>query len=156
VLDTIVGIHERGIWLEVLTLTIPGFNDSDEELTRAARFLASVSRDIPWHVTAFHPDYKMTDRGSTPAGTLRRACEIGTAEGLRYVYAGNLAGGVGKWEDTRCPGCGTTLIERSGFRVLANRMVEGACPKCATPIPGRWDRRLEGTTRTHGIPLPVI
>ena len=156
VLDTIVGIHERGIWLEVLTLTIPGFNDSEEELTRAARFIASVSRDIPWHVTAFHPDYKMTDRGSTPADTLRRACEIGTAEGLHYVYAGNIAGGVGKWEDTRCPACSATVIERSGFRVLANRLVDGACPKCSTPIPGRWDHRLEGTTQTHGIPLPVI
>jgi len=156
VLDTIAGIHERGIWLEVLTLTIPGFNDSDAELTRAARFIASVSRDIPWHVTAFHPDYKMTDRGATPAETLLRACEIGTAEGLRYVYAGNLPGRLGEWENTRCPGCGKTVIERKGFRVLANRLVEGACPTCATAIPGRWDGKAEGTTRTRGIPLPVI
>ncbi len=155
VLDTIAGIHERGIWLEVLTLVIPGFNDSEEELTRAARFVASVSRDIPWHVTAFHPDYKMTDRGRTPAATLLRACEIGTSEGLRYVYAGNISG-MGPWENTRCPGCGTTLIERSGFRVLANRLENGACPGCATPIPGRWDPTVEGTTRTHGIPLPVV
>jgi pyruvate formate lyase activating enzyme len=156
VLDTIAGIHERGIWLEVLTLTIPGFNDSDDELTRAARFVASVSRDIPWHVTAFHPDYKMTDRGATPASTLLKACEIGTAEGLRYVYAGNIPGRTGHWENTRCPKCSTTLIERRGFRVLANRLVGGTCPSCATPIPGRWDASVEGTTRTHGIPLPVI
>ena len=156
VLDTIAGIYERGIWLEVLTLTIPGFNDSDDELTRAARFIAAISKDIPWHVTAFHPDYKMTDRGATPAETLLRACEIGTAEGLRYVYAGNLPGRLGKWENTRCPGCGETVIERRGFRVLANRLVEGACPKCATAIPGRWDGSAEGTTRTHGIPLPVL
>src|SRR4030095_9198603 len=155
-LDTIAGIHERGIWLEVLTLVIPGFNDSEEELTRAARFVASVSKDIPWHVTAFHPDYKMTDRGATPVETLLRACEIGTAEGLRYVYAGNIPGRLGKWEDTRCPSCGTSVIARRGFRGLETRLVGGACPKCATPIPGRWDGAVEGTTRTHGIPLPVI
>jgi pyruvate formate lyase activating enzyme len=156
VLETIAGIHERGIWLEVLTLTIPGFNDSDAELTCAARFIASISRDIPWHVTAFHPDYKMNDRGATPAATLLRACEIGVAEGLRYVYAGNLPGRTGHWENTRCPQCRETLIERAGFRVLANRLAGGSCPKCATPIPGRWDRSVEGTSRTRGIPLPVV
>ncbi|MEO8349217.1 MAG: radical SAM protein, partial [Acidobacteriota bacterium] len=156
VLDTIEGIHRRGIWLEVLTLIIPGFNDSEDELTRAADFVASVSKDVPWHVTAFHPDYKMTDPGATPASTLVRAAEIGTQAGLRYVYAGNLPGRVGKWEDTRCPGCGTSVIERFGFRVRRNRLVNGACPKCATPIPGRWDPRVEGTTRTNGVPLPVF
>jgi pyruvate formate lyase activating enzyme len=156
VLDTIAGLHARGVWLEVLTLAIPGFNDSDAELTRAAAFIASVSRDIPWHVTAFHPDYKMTDRGATPAATLLRACAIGTAEGLRYVYAGNIPGRVGQWEDTRCPGCGETVIARRGFRVLANRLVDGACPRCVTPIPGRWDPAREGTSRTRGVPLPVI
>jgi len=156
VLDTIAGIYARGIWLEVLTLVIPAFNDSEEELTRAARFVASVSKDIPWHVTAFHPDYKMTDRGATPVETLVRACEIGTAEGLRYVYAGNIPGRVGRWEDTRCPSCGETVIERRGFRVVRIRLVGGACPKCATPIPGRWDPAVHGTTRTHGIPLPVV
>ncbi|HEY3170545.1 MAG TPA: AmmeMemoRadiSam system radical SAM enzyme [Thermoanaerobaculia bacterium] len=156
VLDTIVGIHERGIWLEVLTLVIPGFNDSEDELRRAAAFVASVSRDVPWHVTAFHPDYKMTDRDFTPAATLVRAAEIGTKEGLRYVYAGNLPGRVGKWEDTRCPECETAVIERFGFCVRRNRLVAGACPKCQTPIPGRWDPKVEGTTKTNGIPLPVF
>ncbi len=156
VLDTIEGIHRRGIWLEVLTLIIPDFNDSDEELGRAADFVASVSKDIPWHVTAFHPDYKMTDHGATPAATLVRAAEIGARAGLRYVYAGNLPGQVAKWEDTRCPGCGTAVIERAGFRVRRNRLVNGACPKCAAPIPGRWNPAVEGTTKTHGVPLPVI
>jgi pyruvate formate lyase activating enzyme len=156
VLDTIRGIHERGIWLEVLTLTIPGFNDSEEELRQAAAFVASISRDIPWHVTAFHPDYKMNDRGATPASTLIRAAEIGTEEGLRYVYAGNLPGRVGQWENTRCPECRATLIERYGFRVTRNRLRDGACPDCGAAIPGRWDARVEGTTRTHGIPLPVV
>ena len=156
VLDSIASIHARGIWLEVLTLVIPGFNDGEEELRRAARFIASLSPDIPWHVTAFHPDYKMNDRGATPARTLIGAAEIGAQEGLRYVYAGNLPGSTGEWENTRCPGCRLTLIERFGFRVLENRLAAGACPRCATPIPGRWDTRVEGTTRTHGIPLPVI
>ncbi len=156
VLDTIAGIHERGIWLEVLTLVIPGFNDSDDELKRAARFIASVSRDVPWHVTAFHPDYKMTDRGATPVETLVRACEIGTAEGLRYVYAGNIPGRLGRWEDTRCGACGETVIERRGFVVTTNRLVAGKCPKCSAAIPGRWDGALEGTGRTHGVPLPVV
>ncbi|HEY1434279.1 MAG TPA: hypothetical protein VGG65_02830, partial [Thermoanaerobaculia bacterium] len=156
VLDTIAGLHARGLWLEVLTLAIPGFNDSDAELTRAAGFIASLSRDIPWHVTAFHPDYKMTDRGATPAATVRRACAIGAAEGLRFVYGGNVPGGVGPWEDTRCPGCGETLIARRGFRVLANRLAAGACPRCAMPIPGRWDPAREGTSRTRGVPLPVL
>jgi pyruvate formate lyase activating enzyme len=156
VLDTIEGIHARGIWLEVLTLVIPGFNDSEDELRRAAGFVASVSKDIPWHVTAFHPDYKMTDRGATPAATLLRAAEIGTEEGLRYVYAGNLPGRTGKWENTRCPECGETVIERFGFRVVRNRLAAGACPRCQSPIPGRWDPKVEGTTRTNGIPLPVF
>ena len=156
VLDTIAGIHERGIWLEVLTLTIPGFNDSDEELTKAARFVASVSKDIPWHVTAFHPDYKMREPGATPAATLVRACEIGTAEGLRFVYAGNAPGRVGDWENTRCPRCAATLIERFSFRVLSNRIEDGRCPDCGEAIPGRWDGAVEGKTRTHGVPLPVL
>jgi pyruvate formate lyase activating enzyme len=156
VLESIAGIHARGMWLEVLTLTIPGFNDSDEELKRAAEFIASLSRDIPWHVTAFHPDYKMLDRGATPVATLLRAARIGERAGLRYVYAGNLPGQAGEWENTRCPECRETLIERAGFRVLANRLVDGACPRCQTPIPGRWDPSREGTSQTRGVPLPVL
>jgi pyruvate formate lyase activating enzyme len=156
VLESIAGIHARGMWLEVLTLTIPDFNDSDEELKRAAEFIASVSRDIPWHVTAFHPDYKMLDHGATPASTLLRAAQIGERAGLRYVYAGNLPGRTGEWENTRCPECRETVIERAGFRVLANRLVNGACPRCQAPIPGRWDPSREGTSRTRGVPLPVL
>jgi pyruvate formate lyase activating enzyme len=156
VLDSIRGIHERGIWLEVLTLVIPGFNDSESELREAARFVASVSLAIPWHVTAFHPDYKMNDRGATPARTLERAAEIGTEEGLQFVYAGNLPGRLGEWENTRCPNCRRTLIERRGFVVLANTISDGRCPHCAAVIPGRWDAAVEGKTRTRGIPLPVI
>ncbi len=92
VLDTITRVREMGLWLEVVTLVVPGFNDSTAELWDAARFLASISPDIPWHVTAFHSDYKMLDTPSTPVKTLLRAAEIGREAGLHYVYAGNLPG----------------------------------------------------------------
>ena len=130
---------------------VPGFNDSDGELTQMARFLADISVDIPWHVTAFHKDYRMTDPNDTPVATLIRASEIGRAAGLRYVYAGNLPGATASLEDTHCPGCGTALIQRTGFRVRSNRLTaEGKCPQCATQIPGRWDRRSpSGACRTE-------
>jgi pyruvate formate lyase activating enzyme len=138
VLWTIRALHERGIWLEVVTLVIPGFNDSDEELTDTARFLVSVSPDVPWHVTAFHKDYKMTGPDNTGVRTLLRAAEIGAREGLRYVYAGNIPGAVGRWENTWCPGCGALLVERRGFHVRQNRLTAGACPDCGRVIPGYW------------------
>src|SRR5439155_1115787 len=103
VLETIQRLHRLGFWLEVVTLVVPGFNDTDAELRDIARFMASVSPDIPWHVTAFHPDYKMTDRDRTTAKTLLRAAEVGVGEGLHFVYAGNLPGRVGPFENTSCP-----------------------------------------------------
>ena len=137
--DTIRMIHERGIWLEVVTLVIPGFNDSEGELREMARFLASVSRDIPWHVTAFHKDYRMTDPDATPPRTLMRAAEIGVEAGLRYVYAGNLPGQVGPWENTRCPECRETLIERFGYLIRSYRLTpDGSCPRCQCRLPGIW------------------
>src|SRR5512144_135862 len=105
VLDGIRMVHARGIWTEIVTLIVPGFNDSNEELWDAARYIASVSPDIPWHVTAFHPDYKMLEPPPTTVDTLVRAAEIGSEAGLRYVYAGNLPGRVGEWEHTYCPSC---------------------------------------------------
>ncbi len=138
VLDTIACVHRRGLWVEVVTLIVPGFNDSDEELRDIARFLVSVSADIPWHVTAFHPEYKMTAPGATPVATLLRAAEIGRTEGLHYVYAGNVHGGAGENENTRCGGCGTTVVQRSGFRVISNTLRQGCCPSCGMSIPGRW------------------
>jgi pyruvate formate lyase activating enzyme len=139
VLDTIKMVHERGFWLEIVTLVIPGFNDSTDELKAAAEFIAGVSPDIPWHVTAFHQDYKMTGPDNTPVETLIRAAEIGYEAGLNFVYAGNLPGRVGRYEDTFCPSCKTTLIERHGFHVLRNRIEGGACPACKTKVPGRWE-----------------
>jgi pyruvate formate lyase activating enzyme len=139
ILDTIKMVHERGFWLEIVTLIIPGFNDSADELKAAADFIAGVSPDIPWHVTAFHQDYKMTAPDNTSVDTLIRAAETGYAAGLNYVYAGNLPGRVGKYENTCCPNCHALLIERYGFRVLKNRIKGGACPDCNSTIPGRWD-----------------
>ena len=138
VLDTIQRLHAIGFWLEIVTLVVPGFNDSSEELRDMARFLVHVSADIPWHVTAFHQDYKMTGPDNTPVSTLRRAAEIGKSEGLNFVYAGNLPGLVGDWENTNCPGCGELLIERYGFRIRRMRIKNASCPKCARQIPGVW------------------
>jgi pyruvate formate lyase activating enzyme len=139
VLDTIKMVFALGFWMEVVTLIVPGFNDSETELQEAASFLAGISPDIPWHVTAFHKDYKMSDRDNTSARTLIRAAEIGYEAGLRYVYAGNLPGRVGHYEDTLCPGCGRTLIRRYGFQILENRIgPRGRCPDCATAIAGIW------------------
>jgi pyruvate formate lyase activating enzyme len=140
ILASIRGIHARGFWLEIVTLIVPGLNDDEGELREAAEFIASVSPDIPWHVTAFHPDYRMDDRDATPARTLVRAAERGVAAGLRYVYAGNLPGRVGPFEDTRCPGCGTAVVRRIGFHVLERRVdPNGRCEGCATAIAGRWN-----------------
>jgi pyruvate formate lyase activating enzyme len=139
ILDSIRRVHELGFWLEVVTLVVPGFNDSDAELRAIAEFLAGISRDIPWHVTAFHQDYKMIAPEDTPPETLIRAARIGRAAGLHYVYAGNSPGQTGDLENTVCPGCGATVIERYGFRVLRDRLsATGHCPDCGTPLPGFW------------------
>jgi len=139
VLDTIQRLYAMGFWLEIVTLVIPGFNDSNEELRDIAEFLAKVSPDIPWHITAFHQDYKMTDPDNTPAGTLFRAAEIGKTAGLNFIYAGNLPGRVHNWENTYCPACGELLIERVGYRIRAMRVKDGACAKCSRRIPGVWN-----------------
>ena len=156
-LDGIQRAHDLGLWVEIVTLTIPGFNDSNEELWDAARFIAGVSRDIPWHVTAFHKDYKMTDPDNTDAEILLRAAEIGREAGLRFVYAGNLPGQVGEYEDTFCPDCNERLIRRTGYIIHEYRITgDGTCPKCNAVIPGLWPKDpsrvgLNGL----GIPLPV-
>lgn len=138
VLNTIRALKTMGYWLEVVTLVVPEMNDSDEELRDMAQFLVSVHPEIPWHVTAFHEDYRMEGVGHTSAQRLQRAAEIGKEEGLQYVYIGNLPGVAPEWENTHCHACGELLIERYGFRVLENRIADGACPRCQTQIPGVW------------------
>lgn len=138
VLETIRRAKEMGFWVEIVTLVVPGLNDSDDELKRMAGFIVGVSDEIPWHVTAFHPDYEYDGVGRTPVATLLRAYELGRQAGLKYVYAGNVPGGVGVCEHTRCHACGALLIERRGFSVLSNRLVGGRCPGCSAAIPGVW------------------
>lgn len=156
-LDGIKRAHELGLWVEIVTLAIPGFNDSNEELWDAARFIAGVSRDIPWHVTAFHKDYKMTEPDNTDVGTLLRAAEIGREAGLHYVYAGNLPGRVEEYENTYCSNCRQPLIKRSGYVVLEYHLTPaGACPTCGTTLPGVWPADSTGVRLNgHGMPLPV-
>ena len=149
VLDTIERLGRMGFWVEIVTLVVPGFNDSEEELRDIASFLASISPDIPWHVTAFHQDYKMTDPADTTANDLRRAAEIGRSAGLRHVYAGNLPGRVGDWENTRCPACNELLIERVGYRIRRDRVsATGRCPACNEEIAGFWGERRRAARPT--------
>ena len=139
VLDGIKMAVERGFWVEIVTLLVPGFNDSAAELREMAEFITSVSPDIPWHVTAYRPDYKMTDPRATTVKDLLQAVEIGKEVGLRYVYAGNAAGRVGDWEHTFCHNCNTLLIERYGYHIRQYRISDqGSCPHCGTQIPGIW------------------
>ncbi|MCI0519294.1 MAG: AmmeMemoRadiSam system radical SAM enzyme [Chloroflexi bacterium] len=142
VLDGIRMAHAAGLWVEVVTLVVPGFNDSTEELLDAARFIVSVSADIPWHVTAFHPDYKMTDPPPTSVRTLLRAAEIGAEAGLHFVYAGNLPGYVEDYENTYCPACRGLLIRRSGYVLREYHInAQGACGQCGAPVPGVWSEQ---------------
>ncbi len=134
VLDTIAAMEELGIWLEVTTLVIPGENDSDEELTRIAGFLAAIDKDIPWHISRFHPDYRFLDHAATPVETLRRAREIGRRQGLRYVYLGNVL----DESNTYCPECGELAVERRYMGLKRSYLENGNCPSCGAAIRGHW------------------
>ena len=150
ILDSIKRIHQIGFWLEIVTLLIPGFNDSDDEIRRLTEFVSGVSPDIPWHVTAFHQDYRMTDQRNTTAADLLRAAEIGKQSGLRYIYPGNLPGRVGDWENTYCVQCGETLVQRYGYQIRGYHLTaEGACPKCETKLPGRFSSGFDGQIASH-------
>ena len=136
VLDTIEYISKKtDIWVEVTTLLIPGRNDSDEELKQLAEFLVTgAGPDVPWHISRFHPQYKYTDSPMTSAESLSRAERIGKAAGLHYVYLGNVPGSAS--ESTFCPQCGRMLIERLGYRIVANHIKDSRCPDCSTEIAG--------------------
>lgn len=139
VLDTIRFLQDNRIWQEIVTLIVPGFNDSKSELTAIAEFIANVSPAIPWHVTAYHPSYKMTSgTPSTPIQTILDAVEIGHQAGLPYVYGGNVAG-LDRNESSFCHDCGRLLIIRHGFATRGNDIQQGCCPDCQTPIPGIWE-----------------
>lgn len=155
-LRTIEMLNEKDFWLEIVTLVVPGFNDDEEELRDIAQFIAGISEDIPWHVTAFHPDYEMTNQSNTRAEQLLRIAEMGRAEGLNFVYIGNVPGRVDDFENTYCPECDELLVEREGHRVLMQRITaEGHCSQCERSIPGRWcDDQVRGDDLNPGRRLP--
>ena len=149
-LDTIQAAREAGLWVEVVTLLIPGLNDDSAELWDAARFLTGVSPDIPWHVTAYHPDYQYDAARPTNAADLTRAAEIGQEAGLRYVYAGNLPGMVKELEDTLCPKCRRPVVRRRGYTILEYRLGEdGKCPDCGEKIAGIWHEPGDAREKTR-------
>ena len=147
ILDTIAWLHDAGVWVEIVTLLVPGFNDSESELRGLTAFLAGVSPDIPWHVTAFHQDYKMTDpANTTPAMLLRAARDRpGGRPALRLCRQPARPGR--RLEHTSCHACGERLITRYGYLIQEYALTpDGACPDCSTPIPGRWSAAFEGQT----------
>lgn len=137
VLDAISGMRDLGIWVEVTTLLIPGLNDDEATLSGIAQYIKKVDASMPWHISRFHPTYKMLDRPITSAQSLQKAREIGLEAGLEFVYTGNLPGDEG--ENTFCPICGTQLIERVGFTVRKNKLNHHSCPNCGSVLAGIWE-----------------
>jgi pyruvate formate lyase activating enzyme len=134
VLDAIKLYRDLNIWIEITTLIIPTHNDSTPELEQIASFIKDLGTDIPWHITAFHPTYRLTDQAPTPVSALMQARDIGIRAGLRYVYVGNVPGERG--ENTYCYNCGELLIERYGFKIITNSISDAQCPKCQVKIDG--------------------
>jgi pyruvate formate lyase activating enzyme len=143
VLDTIALMRKFGIWVEVTTLVVPGLNDGAGEIREIARFLAGVDRDMPWHLSRYHPDYEYTQAPATPVSTLRRAADIGREEGLRFIYIGNVAG---EGDPTLCPSCGDLLLRRRGFDLTENHLKGDRCLKCGMKIPGVFAFRTASDT----------
>jgi pyruvate formate lyase activating enzyme len=137
VLEALRQMRKLNIWIEVTTLVIPGLNDSADELGSIARFIKDeLGAGVPWHVSAFYPIYKMTDRPPTPPETLVKARDIGLETGLKYVYSGNIP--IRGAENTYCPNCKKAVINRSVFWVTENYLVNGACPNCGEKVEGVW------------------
>jgi len=136
VVETIRKMRELKIWVEVTTLVIPGLNDSEDELRRLAEILSDMDCSIPWHLSAFHPSYRLMDKPRTPPEIIRKAREIGIQAGLKHVYVGNLPGEQG--ENTFCSQCGHLLIERAGYTIMQNRITGGKCPDCGLLMDGVW------------------
>jgi pyruvate formate lyase activating enzyme len=136
VLESIRLYKELGIWIEITTLVIPEHNDSANELKQIADFIRSIGVDVPWHVTRFHPTYKLIDQPRTPLETLKRAREIGLSAGLRYVYEGNIPN---EGEETLCWNCGKLVVNRYGFSVEKNNVQKGTCGYCGAKMDGVWE-----------------
>jgi len=134
VLDSLTWMKRHGVWIEITTLLIPGLNDTDGELEQIADFISNLGTDIPWHISRFHPRYKMTDKSPTGINAIHRAAEIGRKSGLKYVYSGNVPGDQG--ENTACAHCGQELIRRLGYQIVRNELRGSACPRCGTTLEG--------------------
>jgi len=134
VLDSIVHMKKLGIWIEITTLVVPGMNDSREEMSDIANFIAGVGKEIPWHISRFHPQYKFDSTGATPLETIEAAFEIGKEAGLKFIYTGNIINGA--HENTHCPKCKKLLIERKGYTVTQNLVEDSKCPACSMEIEG--------------------
>ena len=134
VLESLRKMKEMGIWVEITTLLIPSLNDSDEELKDIAQFIAGLGVETPWHISRFHPQFKMLNVPVTPISSLHRAVEIGKQSGLKYVYSGNVPGDDG--ENTKCFNCGNLLIERYGFKIVSMDLKGNKCSNCGTELEG--------------------
>ncbi|MDP3733145.1 MAG: radical SAM protein, partial [Candidatus Daviesbacteria bacterium] len=133
VLDSVCLLKDAGVWVEVTTLVIPGENDTQDELSGIAKFIAGVSKDIPWHISSFHADYKFKHYSDTPLSTMKMAYDLGKSEGLYYVYAGNVYG----WgQDTFCSVCKKLIIKRAGLRIIQLHMAGDKCAFCQTKLAG--------------------
>lgn len=137
VLEALKRVADAGVWFEIVTLIIPSLNDSADEIKRMTEWIVKeLGRDVPVHFSRFHPAYKLRNLPPTPLETLFRARRLAQEQGCRFVYVGNVPGQEG--QNTLCPSCESLLIERYGFRVLKNKLVNGTCPSCKTAIPGVW------------------
>jgi pyruvate formate lyase activating enzyme len=136
--ESIVYARKLGMWVEVVTLIIPGKNDSEDELKRMAEWLASIDKEMPWHVTAFYPANKMMDTPPTPPETLLRAKEIGLEAGLKHIYVGNVNSTYSDHESTLCKKCKKKIIVRVGFSITENNLLDGKCRFCKTEVKGVW------------------
>jgi len=153
VLDTLAYlVHETKVWTEITTLLIPGRNDSDAEIEAEAKWIhRELGPDVPLHFTAFHPDYRMTDVAPTPASTLKRARRIAIAEGLRYVYTGNVHDREGG--TTLCPGCGMAAIVRDWYEIRRYSVTpDGRCASCGAALGGRY-ARFDGQWGRRRVPV---
>ncbi len=133
VLDNIILMKKMGIWIEVTTLIIPGINDSKDELQKIAEFLMGIDESIPWHISAYYPQYK-SNIPPTGVEKIKIAMDIGKEAGLKYVYGGNISGSW--YENTFCPECNYRLVERTGFSVFNNKLKKDLCPNCGKKIEG--------------------
>ena len=134
VLESIRHMKKLGMWVEVTTLVVPGMNDSEKELKSIAGFIAGVGKEIPWHISRFHPDYNYTKTPPTPLTSLKKAEAIGKKAGLKHIYLGNVL----EEGNTCCSSCGRLLIERSGYTISQNNIKNNRCPDCNTVLEGIW------------------